>query len=338
MSALTALSKLGPANLRTVLLGCAMAFAAPALQAQETFPNRPVRIIVPYGAGGGTDITARQISERLTAQTGQAFIVDNRAGAASQIGTEAVARSPADGYTLLFSSSSSLTLLPALDAKARFDVLRDFDAVAIASKVPLVLVVPASLGVKDLAGLRALLKANPGKHSYASAGIGTGSHVAPAVLLQMTGATGVVHVPYKSAGAASLEVIAGRNTMMFDAVFQQLQNIRSGRVIALAVTDTARVASLPDVPTMSEAGMPEFMKLTWAPWQGFLAPKGTPRPILERLNQEIGRALRDPGLMKTFAATEVTPMGRPLAETQAFVEKEVKEWGALIKTVGITVD
>ena len=310
-------------------LGSCMAFA------QDRYPSKPIRMIVPFAPGGATDLAGRAASGRLSTVLGQPIIIDNRVGAAGVVGTEVVARSPADGYTLLYGASSTMLIVPVLDPRTPFDVLRDFEVVGQAAKLPLLLAASATLGVSDLKGLRALITANPPKFSYGSAGSGTGSHIAGAAFAAMIGAPQVVHVPYKGTAPAIVDTIAGRLTYIFDGMGPLGEHIRSGKLIGIAIAEKERAPQFPNIPSMSEIGLTEFLDYAWAPWIGIYAPKGTSPAIVERINGELNRANRDPEFVKKLAELGFTPMTATVAESRAEVVRQSTMWAPLIKKLNI---
>lgn len=316
-------------------LGWIALLAGATAFAQEHYPSKPIRMVVPFAPGGATDVAARALSDRLGALLGQPIVIDNRGGAGGQVGTVVVAKSAPDGYTLLYGASSTMLILPVLQSNVQFDTVRDFSVAVRAVKLPLVLAASATLGVSDLKGLRELLLANPEKYAYGSAGAGTTSHVAAAAFAQMIGAPKVVHVPYKGTAPAIVDTIAGRLAYIVDSMAPLGEHIRSGRLVGIAITEKERVPQFPNLPTMAEAGMPEFLKYTWTPWSGIYLPKGTPQAIIERINQDVNRVLKEPEVVKKLATLGFFPIYEGAAAAQALVDKESTMWAPLLKSIGI---
>ena len=298
--------------------------------AQGTYPTRPIRLIVPSAAGGGTDFTARTIGQKLTESIGQTVIVDNRSGAAGNIGVEIAAKSNPDGYTLVM-PITSFPINPHLYAKLPFDTVKDFAPIVLASSAPLLLVVNPSVQAKSVNELIALAKAKPGQLNYANSGNGTTAHLAGELLKKMAGVD-LVSVPYKGGGPAVLDLIAGRVQVYFSTIPAALSQVQAGKLRAIAVTTTKRVATIPDIPTVSETGLPGFDVVGWF---GIFAPAGTPRPVIARLNKEINDALRQPDTQQRFATQGLIPGGGTPEELGAFLKAEIAKWGALIKEARI---
>lgn len=298
--------------------------------AQGTYPMRPIRLIVPSAAGGGTDFTARTIGQKLTESIGQTVIVDNRSGAAGNIGVEIAAKSNPDGYTLVM-PITSFPINPHLYAKLPFDTVKDFAPIVLASSAPLLLVVNPSVQAKSVNELIALAKAKPGQLNYANSGNGTTAHLAGELLKKMAGVD-LVSVPYKGGGPAVLDLIAGRVQVYFSTIPAALSQVQAGKLRAIAVTTTKRVATIPDIPTVSETGLPGFDVVGWF---GIFAPAGTPRPVIARLNKEINDALRQPDTQQRFATQGLIPGGGTPEELGAFLKAEIAKWGALIKEARI---
>jgi tripartite-type tricarboxylate transporter receptor subunit TctC len=316
-------------------MAAALGLAAGAANAQDAFPNKPIRMIIPFAPGGATDLAGRAVADRLSQLLGQPIVIENRVGAGGQVGTAAVAKSPADGYTWLFGASSVMLILPALEQNVQFDTLKEFSVVARTSRLPLIIAVPASLGIKDLNGLRAYMKADPGKISYGSAGNGTTSHVGAAAFAQINGTPQAVHVPYKGTAPAIVDLVAGRLTYIMDAIGPLQEQIKAGKLVAIANTDKERAPQLPDLPTALEAGMPEFAKYPWTAWSGIFVPKGTPQPIIDRINREANRALKEPEVIKKLVDLGFGTLYGSAAEAQQIVNQEFAMWPPLIKSLGI---
>jgi tripartite-type tricarboxylate transporter receptor subunit TctC len=313
-----------------VALGCA--FAAERAAAQK-YPEKPVRIVVPFGTGGGTDIFARMLAQRLSETMGQQFIVENRPGAGSTLGTEHVARAPADGYTLLM-TSASFAFSPGLYAKLRYDSVNDFVRVSQVVTVPHVIVVLPSLPVKDLKGLVALARARPGEVLYASAGPGSAMHLAGA-LFEVVTKTKLTHVPYKGGAATVTAVMGGEATTAFNTIETALAHVRAKRLRPLAVSTRERAPALPEVPTAIEAGVPGYEAIGWF---GMMAPAGTPSPVVNQLSAEVARAMQTPKIREWTLEQGATPVGSTPADFERFVRSEVDRWTRIIKDAGISLD
>lgn len=279
-----------------------MALAAPWAAAQD-YPSRPVRIVVPFAAGGPADVYARFIAVRLQESMGQGFVVDNRPGAGSVIGTDAVAKSPPDGYTLLLMSNAH-TVNESLIPNKPFQLMRDFVAVAPINSSDLVLVARTGLPVNDFAQLIALAKARPGALSYASSGPGTPYHMAGELFKAMAGVS-ILHIPYRGSAGARTDVLGGQVDTMFDAVPTMTEHVRSGKVKALATTGLTRSTVMPEVPTVAEAGVSGYEATIWL---GLMAPKGTPAAVVERLNAEVAKIASNAEVARSWNAQGATPM------------------------------
>ena len=294
----------------------------------EDYPSRPVRIIVPFGAGGPADITARLLGSALQESLGQPFVVENRTGAGGLIGTEAAAKAPADGYTLLMMSNTQTaneSLVPA--AQRKYELMRDLLPIAPVNYSDLVIVVHPSVQAKTLTEFIALAKSQPGKLNYASSGQGTPYHMAGELFKTMAGID-VVHVPYRNSGDARTGVISGQVQMMIDAVTTMAPNIREGQVRALATTGTRRSAVLPDVPTASEAGVPGYEATIWL---GLMAPAGTPKPIIDKLNAAINAFVKKPDVVELWKKQGAVPMSMTTGEFDKFLRGDIAKWAEVVK-------
>jgi tripartite-type tricarboxylate transporter receptor subunit TctC len=307
------------------LIACLTWAAASA----EDYPSRPVKIIVPFGAGGPADLFSRVLAQHLSEQLKQSFVVEDRPGAGSVIGTDAVAKSAPDGYTLLAMSNTHTTNESLLPNKP-FQLMRDFVAVTPINSSDLVMVVHPSVPAKNLQEFIALAKGKPGELNYASSGPGTPYHMAGELFKAMSG-TDIVHVPHKGSGEARNSVLGGHVQMMFDAVPTMAENIRSGQVRALGVSGTKRSAVLPDVPTIAEAGVPGYESTIWL---GLMAPIGTPKPIVDKLNTEIAAIMRRPDVVQSWAAQGAEPTFMTPEEFQAFLRKDIEKWAKVVKISG----
>jgi len=324
--------------LAAALLSSIAAAALPAV-AQGAWPAKPVRIVVPFAAGGTTDILARAIAPELSKAFGQQFIVDNRAGAGGNLGAEIVAKSPADGYTLLMGTVGTHCINRALYGKLPFDPIKDFAPITLVAGVPNVMEMQTekanALGIRNVRDFIRYAKEHPGKLNMASSGNGTSIHLAGELFKSMTG-TYLVHIPYRGSAPAVMDMIGGTMDVMFDNVPSSLQQIKAGKLKALAVTSLQRSAALPDVPTMEEAaGLKGFDATSWF---GLLAPAGTPPDIVNRIQQETVKALNVPSIKERLAAQGAIPSGNTPAEFAKLIDAEIKKWGQVVKVSGAKVD
>jgi tripartite-type tricarboxylate transporter receptor subunit TctC len=299
--------------------------------AQMSFPTKPVRIVVAFTAGGTTDIIARLVGSQLERRWGQPVVIDNRPGAGGNIGTEHVVRSPPDGYTLLVGSVGPLAVNVSLYRNLSYDPRRDLAPVTLLAGVPNVLVVRPDFIARDVAGLVAEARRRPGALSYASTGAGTSSHLSGVMLDGMAGIS-TVHVPYRGAVALN-DLLAGRVEFMFATIPSVIEQIRSGRLRALAVTSMARSRALLDVPTMVEAGYPEFDASSWF---GIVAPARTPREVIDRIAEDAHAVLRDPAIERAMIEQGADPVGNGPEAFAAFIDREVTRWGAIVRASGAT--
>ena len=308
-------------------------FCGFACRAQD-FPTRPIRLIVPQAPGGGTDILGRNLAQKLGEQLRQPAIVENRAGAGSLVGTEYVAKAPADGYTLLVGGIFNIVMNKALIKNISYDPLRDFVPLGFTSAYPFVLLVRSDLPVSNLAELVKYAQERPGKLTYGSAGIGTLQHVWGTILLKSLGLD-TLHVPFKGAAAAHQEMMAGRLDMMFDNMSASKQYVQSGRLKGLVVSSVGRSSQLPEVPTINETGLVNFDGESWF---GLFAPAGTPAPAVEILRDALAGIIRD----QEFAARIERDGGRVLAipqqQQQRFMREEIERWTKLVVQYGVTTD
>lgn len=310
-----------------VFTALAGAFGAATAQA---WPSRPITLVVPAGPGGAIDITARLIANKLSAAVGQPVTIENKAGAATIIGTEAVVKAAPDGYTLLI-AASTLTINPFIFKKLPYDAAKALDPVIQTHVVPLVLVVTAALPVKSVSELIAYGKANPDKLSYASSGTGAPNFMAAELLKSVSGVP-MTHIPYKGSTAAHPDLITGRTNVMFDTVAAVAPHIKSGAVRALAVTSLKRSATLADVPTMVEAGIRDYEATTWG---GIMVPAGTPREIISRLNTEIEKALAAPDVRTTMTNAGIDIGGGSVQFFSDFLRSETARWQKVAQTARI---
>jgi tripartite-type tricarboxylate transporter receptor subunit TctC len=319
--------------LRSLCPLVALVLLAPSLAPAQDYPSRPVRVIVPFAAGGPADIYARFVAQRLSDALGQPFTVDNRPGGGSVIGTDAAAKSAADGYTLLMMSNTH-TVNESLIANKPFALMKDFVAVAPVNYSDLVLVAHPKTGFANLRELIAAAKARPRGLNYASSGPGTPYHMAGELFKAMAGVD-ITHVPYKGSSGARTDVLGGQVEMMFDAVPTMQQNIAAGKLKALATTGRARSAVLPEVPTVAEAGVPGYEATIWL---GVMAPAGTPRAVLTRLNAEIGKIVIRPEVKAEWARQGATPMVMSLEEFNQYLRDDIEKWSRIVRISGAKAD
>lgn len=311
-------------QLAVLLLLAGMAAAGPA--AGNDYPNRPVKIIVPFGAGGPTDVYTRAIAEELRKALGQPFVMENRPGAGTTIGTDQVAKAPADGYTLLMISGTQ-TVNETLFPKKPYQLMRDLVPVAPLIDTDLVLVVHPSVPAKTLPEFLALARAKPGTINYGSSGPGSNYHMAGELLRNRTDID-IVHVPYKGSTGARNDILSGQVQALFDSVPTMAETIKSGRVRALATTGKTRSKILPDVPTFEEMGVRDFYATLWV---GFMAPAGTPKPIVELLNREITKITSRPDIKDAWARQGAETFTMTTDEFGAFIEAQIAKWAKLIE-------
>lgn len=308
-----------------------VALGAASAAVGQDYPVRPVRIIVPFAAGGPADIYARFIGQRLQEALGQSFVVDNRPGAGSIIGTDAVAKSAADGYTLLLMSNTH-TVNESLIPNKPFQLLRDFEPIAPINYSDLVLVTKADLVVGNVGDLLKMAKAKPGGMAYASSGPGTPYHMAGELFKAMAGVD-ILHVPYKGSSGARTDILGGQLEMMFDAIPTMVEHIRSGKVKALGTSGKQRSTVLPDVPTISEAGVPGYEATIWL---GLMAPKNTPAPIIARLNAETGRIVGQAEVQRAWGLQGATAMKMGVEEFGRYLQEDIAKWARVVKVSGAT--
>jgi tripartite-type tricarboxylate transporter receptor subunit TctC len=316
-----------------LLLSCVAALLAALPAWAQPYPSRPVKIIVPYGAGGPADIYARFLGARMQDTLGQPLVVEDRPGGGSILGTDAVAKSAPDGYTLLMMSNTH-TVNETLIPKKPFDLMRDFAPITGVNYSDLLMVVHPSVPANTLQEFIALAKAKPGALNYASSGPGTPYHMAGELFKAMAGVD-IVHVPYKGSDGARIGILGGQVQMMFDAITTMTPNARAGKIRALGTTGNTRSTVLPDVPTISEAGVPGYQTGIWL---GLMAPAGTPRPVLERLNAEVNKVINAPEVKEAWAKQGAIPMGMGLEQFDKFLREEIVKWAKVVKVSGAKVD
>ena len=310
-----------------------LAAASPALQAQ-TFPAKPLRLILPYPPGGGSDTIARPFARKMSENTGQQVIVDNRGGAGGNIGMEAAARAAPDGYTFVLGLTAQLAVNPGLYAKLPYDPLKDYEPITLLANGAYLLVAHPSFPAKTMKEVIAIARKRPGEILYASSGNGSGAHLATELLNTMTGIK-LVHVPYKGGGPALVDTISGQAQLLFATPIASSGHIQAGRLRAIAVSTTKRVSSMPNVPTASESGVPGFDA---GVWYAMLAPRGTPQPIVARLNEEFRKVLADPGIREFLTKAGVDPEGGTPEELAKYLRSEITKWARVIKEANIKVD
>jgi tripartite-type tricarboxylate transporter receptor subunit TctC len=313
--------------------------AAGSAFSQAAWPSKPVRIVVPFAAGGTTDILARAIAPELSKAFGQSFIVDNRGGAGGNLGADIVAKSPGDGYTLLMGTVGTHGINRALYPKLPFDPFKDFSPITLVAAVPNVMVMNAekakALNINTVPEFIAYAKKNPGKLNMASSGNGTSIHLAGELFKSRTG-TFMVHFPYRGSGPALLDMIAGNMDVMFDNLPSSLPHIKSGKLKAFAVTSGQRSSALPDAPTIEEAG--KLKGFEASSWFGLLAPAGTPPAIVSRIQQEVAKSLGTPEIKEKLVAQGAIPSGNTPAQFAEHIDAEHKKWAAVVKASGAKVD
>lgn len=301
--------------------------------AAETYPSKPIRLILPFTTGGATDVMARALGEKLRTRLGQPIIVENKPGAGTMLASQYVAKSPADGYTLLM-AASSLGIAPAIYSKVDYDPIKDFTPVTLVASVVHVLEVNASLPVKSVKELVDYLKANPDKLSYGSTGSGTSTHLEAELFKSMAGVK-MTHIPYKGSSPALTDLVGGQIEVMFDAYASSGPFIKQGKLRALAVTTAKRSATAPDLPTVAESGLPGYEAM---PWLGLVAPAGTPAPIVARLHREVGEVLKDPEIRARFKDLGLDIVGNTPEEFAHFIRQDVAKWARVVKESGAKAD
>ena len=306
--------------------------ASPGAHAQA-YPAKPITMVVPFPPGGPTDMVARLLAQKLSEQMGQPVVVDNKPGANGNIGGVYASKAPADGYTVLY-NTSSITLSPALYKSMQYDVLRDLAPVALTAVVPLALVVNPEVPANNVKDFVAYAKAHPGKLSYGSAGNGNVTHLAAYQFVKAQGIE-ATHVPYRGSAPADVDLAAGQIQFMTDTINSVMSFVKDKRMKLLAVTTAKRMSLFPDVPTLAETIMPGFEA---GAWQGVMVPAGTPEPVVQRLNAEINKALQNPGLREKLAVQGAEPLGSSVQEYGAYLRKELARWASVVKATGITLD
>ena len=318
--------------MRALHFAAAVLLATFACIAHAQYPNRAIKLIVPFPPAGATDVVGRIVAQKLGERLGQAVVVDNKPGAGGSIGSDLAAKSPADGYTLLIATSSTHSIGPSLQ-KLPYDPLRDFAPITHVANVPNVLVVSPGLPAASVRDLVALAKAKPGQLNFASSGVGTIVHL-NGELFKLISGTDIVHVPYKGTALSIPDVASGNVSMLFDSLASVMPHIKSGKVKPLAVNAPRRSPLLPEVPTLAEAGMPQFDRYTWF---GMFAPAGTPAPIVARLQAEILASLQAPDLLERFAAVGAEPVGSTPEQFVERIKSDAAKWAQVIKAANVKV-
>jgi len=319
--------------MRNTTIACLLAaMTMPALAAEnaQSYPSKPIRLVVPFTPGGSTDILARVIGMKLTEAWGKQVVIDNRPGAGGNIGVDLVAKSLPDGYTLVMGHIGTFGVNPTLYPKLPYDPIRDFQPITLVALVPNMLSVNPSLPVKSVKELIALAKAKPGTINFGSGGNGSAAHLAGEYFKLMT-KTEITHIPYRGTSPAVTDLIAGQIQMIITGVPPTLNFVKTGKLRALAVATSKRLALLPDLPTIAEAGVPGYEATQW---YGVLAPAGTPRPIVDKLNAEMAKAIKGPDVREKLAADAAEPVGNSPEEFGAFIKKEIARWAPVVKASG----
>ena len=323
----------------TALALPAITLVASQVRAQSAWPTKPVRIVVPFAAGGTTDILARAMAPELSRAFCQQFIVDNRAGAGGNVGADIVAKSPADGYTLLMGTVGTHGINKALYPKMPFDPQKDFAPITLVAGVPNVMVMSTdkarAMGINNVADFIRYARANPGKLSMASSGNGTSIHLAGELFKSMTGVF-MTHIPYRGSGPAMLDLVAGNVDVMFDNLPSAMSQIKAGKLKAFAVTSVQRSAALPEVPTIEEAG--KLKGYEASSWFGLLAPAGTPPEVVSRIQQEAAKSLATPAMKEKLLAQGAIASGNTPQEFARLIDSEIRKWAQVVKTSGAKVD
>lgn len=320
-------------SIRQALIVAALLLSGHVLAA-DPYPNKPVRVIVPFAAGGGADVIARLVFAKLSAKLGQPFIVDNRGSAGGIVGADAVAKAAPDGYTLLLGQTGPNAINPALFAKLPYDPVIDFASVVQLTSYPYVIVVHPSVSARTLEELVALAKAKPGSLSYGTAGIGSSAQLAAELFMRATGVK-LTHVPYRGAGPALADTVANVVSLTFGDMASSTPQVMSGRLRALAVTGTKRTFLLPSVPTVAESGYPSFEALAW---HGVNAPAKTPMDIINKLNTELVMVLKDPEILERLQANGIEAIGASPSAYAAYTKEEIKKWGTIVREANIKLD
>ena len=322
---------------RSIVVGFGLILSLFGLQAQETaggFPAKPVRVILTFPAGGGVDVIARALTQKLTESTGQQFIVDNKPGAGGIIAADMVAKSAPDGYTLLFALDTVLTVTPHLYRNTPFDSIKDFAPISLVAESPLVVLTSPSANIGSLAELIKRAKANPGTMNFGSGGSGSSGHLAAELMNNMAGIK-MTHVPYKGGPQVLTDLAGGQVQMTVLSLAASVTMVKAGKANLVAVTGANRLPGYPEVPTVSEAGLPGYQAGFWV---GLLAPAGTPRPVVNKLRDEVQKVLNNPELRQQFQNNGVTPVGNTPEQFATVIDSDKKKWGEVIRLKDIKAD
>lgn len=323
--------------MRSIVVGFGLLLSLFGLQAQETaggFPAKPVRVILTFPAGGGVDVIARALTQKLTESTGQQFIVDNKPGAGGIIAADMVAKSAPDGYTLLFALDTVLTVTPHLYRNTPFDSIKDFAPISLVAESPLVVLTSPSANIGSLAELIKRAKANPGTMNFGSGGSGSSGHLAAELMNNMAGIK-MTHVPYKGGPQVLTDLAGGQVQMTVLSLAASVTMVKAGKANLVAVTGANRLPGYPEVPTVSEAGLPGYQAGFWV---GLLAPAGTPRPVVNKLRDEVQKVLNNPELRQQFQNNGVTPVGNTPEQFATVIDADKKKWGEVIRLKDIKAD
>jgi len=305
-----------------------------SVNAQAAYPDRPIKLVVPYPPGGTTDLLARTLAPRLSERLGQPILIENRAGAGGVIGSQVVAKSPADGYTLVFGSIASHGILPAIQTPQPYDPIRDFAPVSLVAITPNVLLANVSAPAKNLSELIALAKSQPGKLNFGSTSLGGSPHMS-GELLKSQAKIQMVHVPYKGGAPMLVDLMGGQISFAFDNLPSSIQHIRSGKVKALAVTTAKRWPHAPEIPTMAEAGLPGYESSAWF---GLLAPGNTPKAVVDLLQRHVSAILKQPEVEKIYLEQGAMPVGNTSEEFVRFITAEMQKWKTVVSDTGVKLD
>ena len=308
--------------------------AASAAAFAQPYPSKPIRLIVPFPPGGSADILARAIGQKAGEGLGQPFVVENRPGAGTAIGADALAKSAPDGYAVMIGTVSSHAINPALNPKLPYDPLKDFTPVSLVATIPFAMIVHPSVPAKNVQEFIALAKTKPGSLNYSSAGNGTSNHLAGELLKSMA-RVDIVHVPYKGSAPALNDLIAGQVSLMFDLVLTAAPHVKSGAVRGLAVTGAQRSSALPELPTVAESGVPGYEVSAWF---GIFAPAGLAQPVVQRLNAEFVKGLQQPDLRQRLASQGAEPLTSTPEEFGSYLRSEIAKWAKVVKESGMKVD
>jgi tripartite-type tricarboxylate transporter receptor subunit TctC len=315
-------------------LALSLALAACGGAWAQSYPAKPIRFIVPFPPGGSADILARAIGQKAGEGLGQSLVVENRPGAGTAIGAEALARSPADGYAVMIGTVSSHAINPALNPKLAYDPVKDFTPISLVASIPFAMIVHPSVPAKSVREFISLAKSKPASLNYSSAGNGTSNHLAGELLKSMAGID-IVHIPYKGSAPALNDLVAGQVSLMFDLVLTAAPHVKSGAVRGLAVTGAKRSSALPELPTVAESGVPGYEVSAWF---GIFAPAGMPQPVVQRLNADFVKALQQPELRQRLASQGAEPLTSTPDEFAAYLRSEIAKWAKVVKDSGMKVD